>query len=155
HQGRPGPAALRRRGRTDRSRGRRPAGLARDHGDCPVNAAPADEREFMPQVGDDLPPGQRPMVAVIRAVPGHEQHLAAAIATLTTAVRREQGCLEFRPFQDVANPAVFYLYEIYADTGAFRVHLATGHVAHFFTELAQHSTTDATALVQLVELHAP
>ena len=119
-----------------------------------MNAAPAGDREFMPQVGDDLPPGERPMVAVIRAVPGHEQHLAAAIATLTTAVRREQGCLEFRPFQDVANPGVFYLYEIYADTDAFRVHLATGHVAHFFTELAQHSTTDATALVQLVELDA-
>jgi len=120
-----------------------------------VNATPAGDREYMPQVGGDLPPGERPMVAVIRAVPGHEQHLATAIAALTTAVRREQGCLEFRPFQDVANPGVFYLYEIYADTGAFRAHLATGHVAHFFTELARHSTTDATALVQLVELHAP
>lgn len=120
-----------------------------------MNTAPAEDREFMPQVGGDLPPGERPMVAVIRAVPGHEQHLAAAIATLTTAVRREQGCLEFRPFQDVANPAVFYLYEIYADTDAFRAHLATDHVAHFFTELARHSTTDAKALVQLVELHAP
>ena len=28
-------------------------------------------------------------------------------------------------------------------------------MAHFFTELARHSTTDAKALVQLVELHAP
>jgi len=120
-----------------------------------VNATPAGDREYMPQVGDDLPPGQRPVVAVIRAVPGHEVQLAAAIATVTAAVRREQGCLEFRPFQDVANPAVFYLYEIYADTGAFRAHLATGHVAHFFTELTQHSTTDAKALVQPVELHAP
>jgi len=117
-----------------------------------VNAAPAGDREFMPQVGDDLPPGQRPMVAVIRAVPGHEAQLAAAIMTLTTAVRREQGCLEFRPFQDVANHGVFYLYEIYADTDAFRAHLATGHVAQFFTELARHSTTDAKALVQLIEL---
>jgi quinol monooxygenase YgiN len=52
-------------------------------------------------------------------------------------------------------PSVFYLYEIYADTDAFRVHLATDHVAYFFTELARHSTTDASALVQLVELHAP
>jgi quinol monooxygenase YgiN len=113
-----------------------------------VNATPAGDREYMPQVGDDLPPGERPMVAVIRAVPGHEQHLATAIAALTTAVRREPGCLEFRPFQDVANPGVFYLYEIYADTDAFRVHLATGHVAHFFTELARHSTTDGTRRVQ-------
>jgi quinol monooxygenase YgiN len=109
----------------------------------------------MPQVGDDLPPGERPMVAVIRAVPGHEEQLAAAIATLTAAVRREPGCLEFRPFQDAANPGAFYLYEIDADNDAFRAHLTTGHVAHFFTELAQHSTAHAEALVQLAELHAP
>ena len=120
-----------------------------------MNAAPTGDREFMPQVGDDLPPGERPMVAFIQAVPGHEQQLAAAIATLTTAVRREQGCLESRPFQDLANPAVFhlYLYEIYADTGAFRAHLTTDHVAHFFTELTRHSTTDAKALVQLDDAH--
>jgi quinol monooxygenase YgiN len=110
------------------------------------------DREFMPEVGDDLPPGERPMVAVIRAIPGHEPALAAAIATLTAAVRREPGCLEFRSFQDFANPGVFYLYEIYADTEAFRVHLATDHVSGFFAELARHSTADAGALVQLAEL---
>jgi quinol monooxygenase YgiN len=120
-----------------------------------VSDAPAGDRQFMPQVGGDLPPGERPMVAVIRAVPGHEQPLAAAIATLTAAVRREPGCLEFRSFKDAANPGVFYLYEIYADTSAFRAHLTADHVAHFFTELAQHSTADAQALVQLIELPAP
>ena len=87
--------------------------------------------------------------------PGHEQPLAAAIATLTAAVRREPGCLEFRSFKDAANPGVFYLYERYADTSAFRAHLTTDHVAHFFTELARHSTADAQALVQLIELPAP
>lgn len=111
-----------------------------------------DEREFMPEVGDDLPPGERPMIALVRAVHGHEEQLAAAIRVLTTAVRREPGCLEFHSFQDLADPGAFHLYEIYADTDAFRTHLATDHVAHFFTELAQHSTTDAAALTQLTEL---
>jgi quinol monooxygenase YgiN len=120
-----------------------------------VSDTPADDRQFMPQVGGDLPSGERPMVAVIRAVPGHEQPLAAAIATLTAAVRREPGCLEFRSFKAAANPGVFYLYEIYADISAFRAHLTTDHVAHFFTQLAQHSTADAQALVQLIELPAP
>jgi quinol monooxygenase YgiN len=112
----------------------------------------ADDREFMPEIAEDLPPGERPMVAVVRAVPGHDDRLAAAITTLTAAVRHEPGCLEFRAFRDAANPGVFYLYEIYADIDAFRAHLSTDHVAHFFTRLAAHSTTDATALVQLVEL---
>ena len=112
------------------------------------------DRRFTPEIGDDLPPGERPMVAVVRAIPGHEEQLAAAIVALTTAVRREPGCREFRSFTDVANPGVFYLYEIYASTDAFRTHLETAHVARFFTELARHSTTDATALVQLAELPA-
>jgi quinol monooxygenase YgiN len=112
------------------------------------------DRRFVPEIGDDLPPGERPMTAVIRAVPGHEDRLAAAIATLTTAVRREPGCAEFRAFREAADPGTFHLYEIYADTDAFRAHLATGHVAHFFTELARHSTADADALTQLIELPA-
>ncbi|MEA5366330.1 putative quinol monooxygenase [Amycolatopsis sp., V23-08] len=110
------------------------------------------DREFMPAVPGDLPPGERPMVAVVRAVPGHEDQLAAAITTLSAAVRREPGCREFRPFRDAADPGTFHLYEVYADTDAFRAHLATDHVARFFTELAQHSTSDAGALVQLVDL---
>lgn len=110
------------------------------------------DRRFMPEVADDLPPGERPMVAVVRAVPGHEDRLAAAITVLTAAVRREPGCVEFRAFRDVAHPGTFHLYEIYAGTDAFRAHLTTGHVAHFFTELAEHSTADAGALTQLVEL---
>lgn len=110
------------------------------------------ERTFMPQVSDDLPSGERPMLAVVRAAPGHETRLATAIATLAAAVRREPGCTEFRAFRDAANPCVFYLYEIYDDTDAFRAHLRTGHVADFFAELALHSTTDAKALTQLVEL---
>ena len=35
-------------------------------------------RVFMPEVADDLPAGERPMVAVVRAVPRHEEQLAAA-----------------------------------------------------------------------------
>ena len=112
-------------------------------------SAPADDRQFMPDVSDDVPPGERPMIAIVRAVPGHDAQLAAAITTPATAVRHEPGCLEFRSFRDATNPAAFYLYEIYADTDAFRVHLTNDHVAHFFTELAQASTADAKALVQL------
>jgi quinol monooxygenase YgiN len=113
------------------------------------------DRRFLPEVRDDLPPGERPMVAVVRAIPGHEEQLAAAITTLTAAVRREPGCSEFRSFRDVTAGEVFYLYEIYTDIEAFRAHLATEHVTRFFGELARHSTTDATALVQLAELPIP
>ena len=109
-------------------------------------------REFMPVVSDALPPGERPMIAVVRSAPGHEGQLAAAITVLTAAVRREPGCREFRAFREAEQPGVFHLYEVYDDNEAFRVHLGTDHVAHFFTELEANSTADAQALVQLVEL---
>ena len=111
-------------------------------------------RELMPAVPDDLPAGERPIIAIVRAVPGHEAPLAAAISVLAAAVRAEPGCMEFRPYRDAADPGVFYLYEVYADTDAFRTHLGTGHVARFFIEAGQHSTTDAHGLVQLVDVPA-
>ncbi|UOX90893.1 antibiotic biosynthesis monooxygenase [Amycolatopsis sp. FBCC-B4732] len=113
------------------------------------------DRRFTPEVATGLPPGERPMVAVVRAIRGHEDDLAAAITTLTAAVPREPGCREFRSYRDAADPAAFPPYEIHADTDAFRTHLATAHVARFFTEPARHSTADAGALTQLVELPAP
>lgn len=114
--------------------------------------APMTDRELMPTVPDDLPAGERPVIAILRARPGHEAPLAAAISVLTVAVRAEPGCGQFRAYRDATDPSVFYLYEIYADTDAFRTHLQTGHVAHFFTEVAQHSTTDADGLIQLVSV---
>lgn len=81
-------------------------------------SAPRADREFMPTVADDLPAGERPMVAVVRAVPGREPQLAAAVTTLTAAMPVEPGCLEFRPFRDATDSGVFYLYEIYADIDA-------------------------------------
>ena len=115
---------------------------------------PAAHHQLTPTVPDGLPPGQRPMIAMIRAIPGHEPQLSTAISTLAAAVRAEPGCLEFRPFHDATDPGVFYLYEIYADIDAFRTHLDTRYVAQFFTQAAQHTTSNARALVQLVELPA-
>lgn len=112
----------------------------------------SDDHRYMPSVADNLPTGERPMIAVVHAVDGHEDALAAAVSTLAAAVRAEPGCREFRAFRSIDDPGEFQLYEIYDDVDAFRVHLTTPHVAHFFTELAEHSTADAGALTQLVEV---
>ena len=110
------------------------------------------ERTYMPPVDPNLPAGERPMIAMLHALPGREQQLQSAIAALTAAVRQEPGCKEFRAFHDATNPGTFYLYEIYDDNNAFAQHLTLDHVAHFFTELAEHSTADARALTQLIEI---
>ena len=110
------------------------------------------ERTFLPEVGDDLPAGPRPMIAVIDALPGHAGELRAAVRTLAAAVRREPGCLTFIPYQQVGAPGRFHLYEVYADVAAFRDHLRTDHVRRFFGALAAHSTAGAQNLAQLAEL---
>ena len=95
------------------------------------------------------------MIAALDARPGLAGQLREKIAELAAHVRREPGCLTFTAYEARDAPGRFYLYEIYADTSAFRAHLTTDHVAHFFTELAQLSTADAQSLVQLIELPAP
>jgi quinol monooxygenase YgiN len=115
-------------------------------------SAPAAGHELMPTVPEDLPPGERPVLAVLRVLPGHETQFVAAVTTLTAAVRAEAGCLEFRSFRDAADPGVFYLYEIYTDTDAFRTHLTLPHVAQFLTQVAQHAVTESRKLLQLIEL---
>lgn len=50
-----------------------------------------NDREFMPEVSDDLPPGERPMVAIVRAAPGHEPQLSEAIATSPPPSGRNRG----------------------------------------------------------------
>ena len=52
------------------------------------------ERSFMPELSDELPAGPRPMIAVVPAIPGHEEPLAAAITTLTAAVRHLTQLIE-------------------------------------------------------------
>ena len=107
---------------------------------------------YTPQLADDLPAGPRPMIAVVDALPGHAGELAAAIAELAVAVRREPGCLIFVPYQDLGTDGRFHLYEIYRDTAAFLAHLETGHVQRFFGALARHSSSTAQNLTQLAEL---
>ena len=111
-----------------------------------------DRAAYTPTIGDDLPPGPRPMIAIIDALPGHDSELRSSVIELTNAVRSEPGCLTFVAYEAVDAPGRFYLYEIYRSTQSFRDHLDTDHVLRFFDMLAQHSSADASALSQLLEL---
>lgn len=43
----------------------------------------------------------------------------------------EAGCHRFDVCEDEADKARFFFYELYDDAGAFDLHLATPHFAHF------------------------
>ena len=101
----------------------------------------------------DLDPvAPRAMIAILDAKPGMTDQLGDLVAELTEQVRREPGCLAFIPYQQHGAPERFYLYEVYRDLDAFRVHLRTEHVRHFVASVPGVCTTDTgDALVQLDE----
>ena len=109
-------------------------------------------RHSRPDVDAEGPAGQRPMIANVRSLAGHEDELRAAVLDLTAAVRGEPGCVTFEAFEVREQPGRFHLYEIYHDTEAFRAHLSTPHIHEFFAALQSHGTSTTTHLTQLTHL---
>ena len=63
-----------------------------------------------------------------RIHPEHVQAFAAAIVENARSSREtEPGCRQFDVCRDPADPALFYLYELYDDAAAFDAHCRTDH----------------------------
>jgi (4S)-4-hydroxy-5-phosphonooxypentane-2,3-dione isomerase len=58
----------------------------------------------------------------------HVEGFATAIAdNARTSRETEPGCRQFDVCRDAADPALFFLYELYDDEAAFQAHLRTAH----------------------------
>lgn len=62
---------------------------------------------------------------------GKEAIVLDAIEKLTPPSRQEPGNLFYQAYQDPAEPAVFRLFEIYADEAAYLAHGASAHFAEY------------------------
>jgi autoinducer 2-degrading protein len=68
------------------------------------------------------------LVVEFRIKPGHAQAFAAAIVDNARASREDEpGCRQFDVCRDPADPAVFFLYELYDDEDAIQAHLRSPH----------------------------
>ena len=65
------------------------------------------------------------------AQPGKEHVVLDAIEKLTPVSREEAGNRFYQAYQDPAEPAVFRLFEIYADEAAYAAHGASDHFATY------------------------
>jgi quinol monooxygenase YgiN len=65
-------------------------------------------------------------MVVWTAKPGHEAEVEALLTELQEHTRDEPGCLEYFAHR-TEDPAVFVLYEQFADRAAFDAHRATEH----------------------------
>jgi quinol monooxygenase YgiN len=68
------------------------------------------------------------LVVEFRIKPGHERDFEAAIVDNARAsLDTEPGCRQFDVCRDPADPAFFFLYELYDDEAAVKAHLASAH----------------------------
>lgn len=67
------------------------------------------------------------LVVRMRAQEGREQEVAAAIAELAEATRREPGCEHYIPCRSQEDARSFLFYEQYANKAAFEAHGASEH----------------------------
>jgi quinol monooxygenase YgiN len=69
------------------------------------------------------------VIAQYRVRSGEEDKVAAALRHMVAPTRAEPGNLDYQIFRDPADPALFVLFERYADAAAFEEHKASEHFA--------------------------
>jgi quinol monooxygenase YgiN len=74
------------------------------------------------------------------------------LESLAVAVRSERGNLAFEPWREEGTPGSFFVYEVYADEGAFAAHLASSHSVEFNALLSGHVAGGASELTTLCAL---
>ncbi len=76
------------------------------------------------------------VMAEIRCKPERIAAFEVFMERHATASRAEPGCQVFDVCQEADRPAVFVLYEVYADEAAYQAHRATTHYERFSREAA-------------------
>src|ERR1700758_590801 len=69
------------------------------------------------------------VIARYRARTGEEGRVEEALRKMVEPTRAEPGNLDYQVFRDPGQPAVFVLFERYADEAAFDAHRASPHFA--------------------------
>jgi len=92
----------------------------------------------------------RALYAEFTALPGAEQRVAELVEGLTALVREEPGNIAFEPYTLEADPAHWFVYEVYRDEAAFQAHITAPYGAVFNAELASLVEGGGSRLTWLV-----
>jgi quinol monooxygenase YgiN len=71
--------------------------------------------------------GRLALAATWEAKEGESEAVADILRRMASAVTSEPGTLLFWPHRSATNDRVFFLYELFADEGAFQAHQQTAH----------------------------
>ncbi len=66
-----------------------------------------------------------------RVTPGNEQAVLAAVRALAPLSRQEPGNRFYQAYQDVDEPGVIRLFEVYDDEAAYQAHVDSPHFKQY------------------------
>ena len=92
------------------------------------------------------------VAATWTAAAGKEELVAGALANLSSASRREDGCLMYIAHRSLDRPREFFIYEQYTSEAAFDVHVNSAHFQEYGRDLAiPHLEGRARAFYELLD----
>jgi quinol monooxygenase YgiN len=78
------------------------------------------------------------VVAVLKAKPGSEQIVRAALRDLVEPTRGEAGCVSYELFDSLVDPTTFVTVERWLSQADLDAHMSTPHVAQALTVAGEH-----------------
>ena len=86
------------------------------------------------------------VIAQYRARAGEEGRVEQGLRKMVEPTRAEPGNLDYQVFRDPGQPAVFVLFERYADAAAFDAHRASPHFTAWLSGQVLPSLAERTRL---------
>ena len=86
------------------------------------------------------------VIAQYRARAGEEGRVEEALRKMMEPTRAEPGNLDYQVFRDPGQPAVFVLFERYADEAAFDAHRSSAHFTAWLSGQVLPSLDERTRL---------
>ncbi len=87
------------------------------------------------------------VIAHMKALPGKEQELRAALEDLVEPTVAEDGCINYDLHQGVDDPSWFFFYENWESAEKLQAHLANDHLVAFANRLGEFLVGGADGLV--------
>lgn len=75
------------------------------------------------------------VVAVINALPGHDEEIEQGLGDLALKVKAEPGNITFKPYRNLSESHSYIVYEIYQDETAFLQHVNAHYTRAFNKKL--------------------
>lgn len=86
------------------------------------------------------------IIAQYQVRAGEEEKVEAALRQMVAPTRAEPGNLDYQVFRDPKDPALFVLFEKYADEAAFEAHLGSQHFATWLAGQVRPALADRIRL---------